>query len=837
MNTRLFLFLCVICSGLLYNVPLSAQSPKPPSAKKIKKQADADFKLQKYMEAIVGYTKANELKPNNYKVLYNRACSYERTKQLSSAISDYEACSKLKPKEKALYLTTANLYMKQGTFRPANVVLEQLLLIDKKHLEGLQKSAWCHIMLREFDQATAKADRAIAIESHTDGQTTEISHYYRGLARDSLKDYNGAIASYKRAITILKAREVNRVKIKPQYEPYYVNLAVAQYKVKAYDDALKTYETALAIDLADTVAPENYYIYYLRSFSFLAKSDYNSAIGDLNRAIVMNPKSAMLFFQRGLVYKQTSQFQSAISDFTKTNLIDESNAIAYFYKAQCEVELANYKDAISDLKHCVKLRPWDLEASALLKNAEEKYYNANRESDPPVIRWGYPFIDQNNFINVYVNQLNVIIEGEVTDKSFIKSITVNRVPVKYNAEDLNPVFKCRLPLDQLTKIDLVVTDIYNNSTSKTVKVGKIASETRVIANLEGIILSADSTGQPLANKTIYLTNHKGEQFYAGKTDAQGHFKFENLPVDKDYLIDLDDADVSLHKKGFVLADKNGKVIMRSIASADNKNKFAFELLQTDMATLSLMTMDDVSMTISIGGKLLGYTSSQFPLPNINLQLVKANGEVLTQKTNESGYFNFVSLDPGSNYSFRIDENEARSINASKIIITDHKGQVVKVISRNEQGFFEYKMLETDKSQLASITEPDPWLKITTLNKDKKELAIIENIYYESGSFMVPKNSEPILDKAVAALKSNPKLTLEVESHTDAIASDEYNMELSQKRAAKVVEYIEAKGIDKKRLIPRGMGETALTNHCANGVDCSDAEHKQNRRTIFRLVYN
>lgn len=53
----------------------------------------------------------------------------------------------------------------------------------------------------------------------------------------------------------------------------------------------------------------------------------------------------------------------------------------------------------------------------------------------------------------------------------------------------------------------------------------------------------------------------------------------------------------------------------------------------------------------------------------------------------------------------------------------------------------------------------------------------------------------------------------------------------------MVDYIQSKGIDKKRLIAKGMGETALTNHCANGVDCSDAEHKQNRRTVFKLIAN
>jgi outer membrane protein OmpA-like peptidoglycan-associated protein len=80
------------------------------------------------------------------------------------------------------------------------------------------------------------------------------------------------------------------------------------------------------------------------------------------------------------------------------------------------------------------------------------------------------------------------------------------------------------------------------------------------------------------------------------------------------------------------------------------------------------------------------------------------------------------------------------------------------------------------------------------------------------------------------------LVIEVQAHTDAVASDEYNMDLSQKRATIAMEYIVAKGIDKKRLTAKGFGESQLTNKCVNGVECSDAEHKQNRRTVFKISY-
>ena len=821
----------ILFSLLFLTSALFAQSPK-----KLKKQADADFKAKNYTVAIEGYTKVNTVKPNNFKVLYNRAVCYEYTNQPKLAIEDYLACNKLEPKNKDLYIKIGALYIGLKDYENASIQLERLLTYDKWHIEGLQKAAWSYIMLKQYDKAISKMDVAINEESHTDGQTTEVSHYYRGLAKDSLKDYNAAILSYKRAITVLKNREVNRAKAKPQYKPYYTNLATALYNAKQYDESLKNYDIASTLDMIDSVQPKNYYIYYLRSFPYLSKTDFNSATGDLNKAIVMEPKMAFLFFQRGLIYKQTSQYQSAISDFTKASLLDGSNALAHFYKAQCLMELGNFKEVIIETRKFLKMSPNHPEAVALLKDAEEKNYNANRENDAPIIKWSYPFIDQNNFINVFVNQVNVVLEGEISDKSLLKSITINGQEMPFNSDEISPQYKFKLPTDNLKRIDMVVTDIYNNTSAKAVKVGKIVSDTRVIVNMEGMIVSDDNSGTPLANKNIYITNQKGEQFYTTTTDAKGYFKFRDLPFDKDYLIEVEGLDdITLQGKGFILTDKTGKTILKS--NATGKNKFNFELLQTDLVALSLMQIDDVAMMINISGKIYGLMPAQTPLINITLQLIKANGEVIMKKTDSNGYFNFTNINPGETYSFKIDEEEAKNITTNTIIITDIKGQIIKTIHKNQYGFFEYKLLDTEKSQLSSITEPDPWLKIINLSKDKPKLEIIENIYYESGSYSVPKSAEEILMKAVDALKTNSKLTLEIESHTDAVASDEFNMDLSQKRATKVSEFIQQKGIEPFRLIPKGMGETMIINHCTNNVDCSDGEHKQNRRTVFKLIYN
>ncbi len=812
---------------ILFFIILLTNGLSSQTAKKFRKQAEDFFKDKIYTSALENYNKANELEPNNYDILFGRALCYEYLKEPQKAITDYLSCNNIDTKEKSIYIKIGVLYMNLNDYENANKHFDRLLAIDKTNIDALQKSAWCHFKLKQYDKTIIKTDLAIIEDSRS-----EISYYYAALAKDSLKDYGAAIQFYKKAINAFK----NQAKPKNPYKAYFTNLGVVLNKTKQYVEAIENFDMALSADEVDTIQPKNYMVYYLRSIAYLDKGDNKSAFNDINKAISLEPNTGVLFYQRGVVLKKTYQYNSAISDFTKCVLIDDKLILAYFLKAQCLMELSNFKETIATCKKYLSISLNNKEAFALLKDAEEKNYNANRESDSPIIKWFYPFVDQNNFINVYNNQVNCLLEGEIGDKSLIKSITVNGRELPFNSEELNPLFKFKILTENLKRIDLKVTDIYNNSESKSVKVGKIVSDTRLVVNMEGYILSDDESKLPLANKNIYITNQKGEQFLATTTDEKGHFVFRNLSFDKDYLIEIEGEDnLNMTSKNFILADKAGKPVLKS--NITGRNKFNFELLQTDFIALSLMEIDDVALTVNLSGKIYALMPEQTPINNLTLLLVKANGEVLSKKTDVNGYFNFMNVNPGDSYSFRVDETETKNINSSVIVITNNSGQIIKTIKKNASGYFEYQLLETEKSSMSTISEPDPWMKITTMSAEKKQLEIIENIYYESGSATLPKEAETMLMKAVEALKTNPKLTLQIESHTDAIAGTDLNMLLSQKRASTVAEFLTQRGVSAKRLVAKGMGETMIANHCTDGVDCSDGEHKQNRRTVFKLIYN
>jgi len=81
----------------------------------------------------------------------------------------------------------------------------------------------------------------------------------------------------------------------------------------------------------------------------------------------------------------------------------------------------------------------------------------------------------------------------------------------------------------------------------------------------------------------------------------------------------------------------------------------------------------------------------------------------------------------------------------------------------------------------------------------------------------------------------PDMIIELSSHTDSRGSNAYNATLSQCRADAAVDYIVGKGISISRIVPKGYGESRLVNECADGVNCSEPKHQENRRTEFNIL--
>ena len=112
--------------------------------------------------------------------------------------------------------------------------------------------------------------------------------------------------------------------------------------------------------------------------------------------------------------------------------------------------------------------------------------------------------------------------------------------------------------------------------------------------------------------------------------------------------------------------------------------------------------------------------------------------------------------------------------------------------------------------------------------------VLNNIYYDLDKADIRKDAEPVLDSLVMIMNDNPDIFIELGSHTDDRAGDQYNMDLSRRRAISAVRYIINSGVEPERITAKGYGETELIVKNAQ----TEEQHQVNRRTEFKVLrYN
>ncbi len=105
-----------------------------------------------------------------------------------------------------------------------------------------------------------------------------------------------------------------------------------------------------------------------------------------------------------------------------------------------------------------------------------------------------------------------------------------------------------------------------------------------------------------------------------------------------------------------------------------------------------------------------------------------------------------------------------------------------------------------------------------------------NINFETAKAEIQPSSFGILDEVAEALRANPQLRVMVEGHTDSRGARAFNLDLSQRRAQSVVDYLVAKGVAPGRLTAKGYGPDRPV--ADNGTRLGRAK---NRRVQFTRI--
>ncbi len=135
-----------------------------------------------------------------------------------------------------------------------------------------------------------------------------------------------------------------------------------------------------------------------------------------------------------------------------------------------------------------------------------------------------------------------------------------------------------------------------------------------------------------------------------------------------------------------------------------------------------------------------------------------------------------------------------------------------------------------------ITSPSAELgfkQITLSNEETAQLFSV--VYYEYAKSDINSAGMAALKKVAEHLKQNPEVNAYLAAHTDSRGTVVYNQQLSDKRAQAAMNYLLSQGIAPKRIKIKGFGKSKLKNKCSDGIECTEAEHQENRRVEISIL--
>jgi outer membrane protein OmpA-like peptidoglycan-associated protein len=165
-------------------------------------------------------------------------------------------------------------------------------------------------------------------------------------------------------------------------------------------------------------------------------------------------------------------------------------------------------------------------------------------------------------------------------------------------------------------------------------------------------------------------------------------------------------------------------------------------------------------------------------------------------------------------------------------------KLYKLTGIKEGYFTSSQSFGTQGANKSDTMEVNIYLKKLEKNKAYR----LNNIYYDFDKADLRPDSKATLDTLYTILTENPTIIIELSSHTDARGSEQYNLNLSQKRAESCVNYlINERGIPKERITAKGYGKSKPLDDCTKYTECPQDQsgdcpcHQLNRRTEFKIV--
>ena len=166
--------------------------------------------------------------------------------------------------------------------------------------------------------------------------------YLSALAKDSAKNYLGALADLDKALTLSQNND---------------SLHILRAKIEAESNNFK--EAYAEINEVIKHTNNNYEAYLLRGIIKAKSGNFEGAVYDFSKSIKLNTTNAKAYYNRGLAHAYLEEFKLCDKDFSKAIELDSTYTNAWFQRGYWRELSGNLQGSLADLTKASKLNPND----------------------------------------------------------------------------------------------------------------------------------------------------------------------------------------------------------------------------------------------------------------------------------------------------------------------------------------------------------------------------------------------------------------------------------------------------------------------------------------------
>ncbi len=406
--------------------------------------------------------KAYELYPQDYNIIFYKACMLDEYEKYEEAIKYYEKAIELKPDDAIAYSNKAYALNKLKRYSEALESANQAIRIDSYMAHAFKNKAEALLGLELYNECLSACEEALSIFVFlTDVYVIKMKLYSRvGQFDEALDVFNKAMDNgLKESRLFIQKANVLRltekydeainfcdqaIELNENEKDVYYYKGLCYFNKEKYKEAIECFETS--IQRNDNISSSYFYkilsllnsseqkeamrdlqnvislrlenldrFYELKGDVFVHQTKYNEALDEYKKAIEINPSNSSYYYSMGYNLNNLGKYDEALEYLNKAIELDPSVANYYICKSHSLFSLGNFKDCIEE---CDKALQVEAEYMPALRNKAWAFYKLGKLEEARQFCQSALKIDGDN-VNLLYLKLNILKQKGLTQEALI----------------------------------------------------------------------------------------------------------------------------------------------------------------------------------------------------------------------------------------------------------------------------------------------------------------------------------------------------------------------------------------------------------------------------------